>query len=212
MIGSGLYQLQPKCPAHDTPGIFQLIATFRPTECPISRALYISRAVIRGHAPARDLSPLCDASWGGRESLFDVRSRPQHGTGYFRRRRRGPQARGGCWEMRRGQRAPLYLPAKRGRGEGGPKNQSASAMPKQSNRAGLLSVGLSTRLIRMQAACPRCNTSPSSRAPCAAVGATHIVAASGLRAPTSASCILHEGARRITDSISGACRDSGLRS
>jgi len=41
-------ELQPQCPYGDTPAIFQLMATFRSTECRISRALYLLRAVLRG--------------------------------------------------------------------------------------------------------------------------------------------------------------------
>jgi hypothetical protein len=62
----------------------------------------------------------------------------------------GPSAwRGG--EMRRGQRRPIVS------------GKSASATRQQSDGAGLLSVGFSTRSTRMLAACPPRNTRPSLR-------------------------------------------------
>ncbi len=62
----------------------------------------------------------------------------------------GPSAwRGG--EMRRGQRRPIVS------------GKSASATRQQSDGAGLLSVGFSTRSTRMPAACPPRNTRPSLR-------------------------------------------------
>jgi hypothetical protein len=55
---------------------------------------------------ACDLGPLRGCLLLGDTGLvFGVRSRPQHGTGYYRRSSRGaPGAWKGYWEMRRGQR------------------------------------------------------------------------------------------------------------
>jgi len=67
----------------------------------------IARAAMRGGAAARDLGPLRDASWG--DLSLDRRPVPPSARDrVLRRRRRGPQARGGCWEMRRGQRPSLF--------------------------------------------------------------------------------------------------------
>jgi hypothetical protein len=68
------------------------MATFRPTECLIGRALCVRVRLCAVMTSARDLGPLRVAPWGGGlGSCFDVRSRPQHGTGDFRRSSRGPR-------------------------------------------------------------------------------------------------------------------------
>src|SRR5215471_10384081 len=75
--------------------IIPFIATFWPTECLVWRALCLPRVVLRGEdIRTRPWSPL-RCPFGDQGLSFDVRSRPQLGTGDSRRSRRGPQARGG---------------------------------------------------------------------------------------------------------------------
>jgi hypothetical protein len=54
---------------------------------------------------------------------------------------------------------------RRGPSPGRSLKESEPAAGQQSNRAGLLSVGFSTRSIRMQGVCPPCNTSPLPPSP-----------------------------------------------
>jgi len=64
----GALQLSPNVGIDTLQEIFRLMATFRPTECPIGPLLSLARAVLRGEMSARDLGPLPDASWGIRVS------------------------------------------------------------------------------------------------------------------------------------------------
>jgi hypothetical protein len=76
---------------------FQLRTIFWPTECLIDRALYLPRAVLRGeNIRTRPRSPLLCPLCRGIGVCFGVRSRPQHGTGDFRRSSRGPRRMEGC--------------------------------------------------------------------------------------------------------------------
>src|SRR5215475_2618620 len=132
--------------------IIPFIATFWPTECLVWRALCPPRVVLRGEdIRTRPWSPL-RCPFGDQGLNFDVRSRPQLGTGDFRRSRRGPQARGGGLGNAPGlTTADLFR-----ENQDQPRRQ-------QSNRAGLLSVGFPTCSIRMQAAWLPCNTRLTAR-------------------------------------------------
>jgi hypothetical protein len=126
---------------------FQLRTIFWPTECLIDRALYLPRAVLRGeNIRTRPRSPLLCPLCRGIGVCFGVRSRPQHGTGDFRRSSRGPRRMEGCGEMRRGQAGLIVS-----------ENQH-QPRAQQSNDADPLSVGFSTLSTRMQAVCPPGNT------------------------------------------------------
>ena len=85
--------------------------------------------------------------WG---LVSTVRSRPQLGTGEFRRSSRGPQRGEGVGKCAGADDGRSFL------------ENPASATRQQSDSAGLLSVGFSTRSTRMLEACPPCNTYTSS--------------------------------------------------
>jgi hypothetical protein len=94
-LGLGVRLFQPQCPVRDAAAIFQLGASFRPSECPIALASYVCVRFYAVTRLARGLGvPLFNAPLG-----IGVMSRrpvpPQHGTGNYVEVAAGP----GAWRV-----------------------------------------------------------------------------------------------------------------